>query len=87
MNSPARFACPSGNLPAQSHEPPATFYRLGGLLIAAGISTAFWVLMLKFLANAHGVPIGAPGLLVFGLVIAALCFLSAAVVMADRHDA
>ena len=61
-----------------------TTFRLVGLLVAIGVPTAFWVLALQLGSKAVGIAINTPALTVCGLVIAAICFVGAAVVMAGR---
>ena len=64
--------------------PLLTTFRLVGLLVAISVPTAFWVFALQLGSKAVGIAISTPALTVCGLVIAAICFVGAAVVMAGR---
>jgi hypothetical protein len=74
----------ASDLPARSLRSPFAF-RVVGLLIAVVVPTAFWVLALQVVSKVGGFTTSAPALTTFGLVIAACCFVGAAVVMSGRH--
>ena len=80
----ATTAVPRTHLPAWPAPSSAALYRIAGLSIAAGVPTVFWTVMLMLVANGFGIAIGTPALAAFGLIVAALCFVGAAIVMGNR---
>jgi hypothetical protein len=61
-------------------------YKAAGLAIAVGFPTLFWVTAIGLLMKSLGVSMSAAGLTSIGLVIAAICFVGSALVMAERRE-
>ena len=69
--------------PVPARQRSARFHKLAGLLTAVTVATASWMLILMLASCAVGIQTGAFLLVGFGLVIAALSSVGAAVVMVD----
>ena len=72
-------------LPAWPHQTGAALYRMAGLAIAVGVPTLFWTFALALATKGTGTTIGIPALMGFGVIVAAWCFVGAALVMGDRR--
>jgi len=58
---------------------------MAGLAIAVGVPTLFWTFALALATKGTGTTIGIPALMGFGVIVAAWCFVGAALVMGDRR--
>ncbi len=77
-------AVPRLHLPAWPRQTAAALYRIAGLAIAIGVPTLFWTFALALATNGHGIAIGAPALMGFGVIIAAWSLVGASLVMGNR---
>ena len=71
---------------ARPRQRTAASYKVAGLVIAVGFPTLFWVTALGLLTKSLGISMSGAGLTGIGLVIAAICFVGSALVMAERQE-
>jgi hypothetical protein len=83
--SAAHHAGQDAYLPDLRTEVAGRYYRLGVLLAAVCIPTAFWLLALHLAGYAAGINISTTALTGFSLALGASCFAALAMAAGDRR--